>query len=410
VLITSRIGNWSAGVEPLELHVLVPEAAESFLLDRTPHRRKAADDPARAGSIARELDGLALALEQAGANIDKLRLSLAEYLQRWEAKRSEVLGWHDPRLMQYPFSVAVTWETTFTQLAEPERRLLDVLSWLAPQPIPLFLLDAAPLVEAIPDPREPLAGLAGYSLARFDAAGDAVLVHRLVQEITRGRIPAADRTGTLQIALKAVNAVTPYESDDVRTWEIWTPLAAHAEAVSRHADAAGLAEPTTRLMNQLGLYWHGRGQFRAAEPLYRRALAIAEASYGPDHPTVATGLNNLAGLLRATNRLDEAAPLFRRALAIAEASYGPDHHDVAWALNNLAVLLQATNRLDEAQPLYRRGVRIWITFQLETGHEHPNFRVGLANYLLFLKALGKTPEQRGQEVNELLRPLRSQDS
>src|SRR5262249_10160752 len=66
VLITSGIGNWSAGVEPLELHVLAPEAAESFLLDRTPHRRKAADDPARAELIARGLDGLALALEQAG--------------------------------------------------------------------------------------------------------------------------------------------------------------------------------------------------------------------------------------------------------------------------------------------------------------------------------------------------------
>ena len=189
MLITSRIANWSAGVEPLELDVLAPADAVAFLLERTPHRRKAADDAARAAAIARELDGLALALEQAGAYIDKLRLSFAEYLQRWEAKRPEVLRWHDQRLMQYPASVAVTWETTFAQLDEPERRLLDVLSWLAPEPIPLFLFDAAPLTEAIPDPREALAGLAGYSLARFDASGDAVLVHRLVQEITRGRHP-----------------------------------------------------------------------------------------------------------------------------------------------------------------------------------------------------------------------------
>ena len=97
--------------------------------------------------------------------------------------------------MKYPASVAVTWETTFAQLTAPERRLLDVLSWLAPDPIPLFLFDAKPLAEAIPDPRDALAALAGYSLARFDAAGDAVVVHRLVQEITRGRIAEADRTG-----------------------------------------------------------------------------------------------------------------------------------------------------------------------------------------------------------------------
>ena len=49
---------------------------------------------------------------------------------------------------------------------------------------------------------------------------------------------------------------------------------------------------------------------------YRRALAIDEKAFGPDHPDVATALNNLAALLRATNRLGEAEPLYRRALAI----------------------------------------------------------------------------------------------
>jgi tetratricopeptide (TPR) repeat protein len=73
---------------------------------------------------------------------------------------------------------------------------------------------------------------------------------------------------------------------------------------------------------------------------------------------VATGLNNLAGLLRATNRLGEAEPLFRRALAIDKASYGPDHPNVATDLNNLTSLLGATNRLGEAEPLYRRALAI----------------------------------------------------
>ena len=55
----------------------------------------------------------------------------------------------------------------------------------------------------------------------------------------------------------------------------------------------------------------------------RRALAIDEQSYGPDHPDVAIDLNNLAQLLQATNRLAEAEPLMRRALAIDEQAYGP---------------------------------------------------------------------------------------
>ena len=198
---------------------------------------------------------------------------------------------------------------------------------------------------------------------RFDASGNTVLVHRLVQEITRGRIPAARRTATLQIALEAVDSVAVGNPTDVRSWAVWTPLAPHADAVSRSADAEGLAKPTARLMNDLGLYRKSRMQFDAAEPLYRRALAIDEALYGPDHPDVATDLNNLAALLYTTNRLVDAEPLYRRALAIREASFGPDHPEVAKYLNNLAELLRATNRLAEAEPLYRR---VWRSTKRRT--------------------------------------------
>ncbi len=50
-------------------------------------------------------------------------------------------------------------------------------------------------------------------------------------------------------------------------------------------------------------------------------------------------------LLQATNRLTEAVAATRRALAIDEASYGAYHPNVATRLNNLAQLLKATNWL-----------------------------------------------------------------
>ena len=403
VLITSRISNWSAGVQPLELDVLAEPDAAAFLIERAPHRSQKADDPAQSSAIARELDGLALALEQAGAYIDKQRLSFAEYLNRWQAKRPEVLRWHDPRLMQYPASVAVTWETTFAQLTDPQRRLLEALSWLDPEPIPLFLFDAAPLAEAIPDPRDALAGLTAYSLVRFDAAGDAVLVHRLVQEITRGRIPEADRTAALEIVLEAVDSAATDDPEDVRSWNIWTPLAVHVDAVSRHADAAGLAEPTAQLMNDLGLYRLNRGQYRTAEPLMRRALHIDELSFGNDHPKVAICLNNLAQLLQATNRLDEAEPLMRRALHIDELFFGHDHPNVARDLNNLAQLHKATNRLDEAEPLMRRALHI---DELSFGHDHPEVATDLSNLAQLLQATNRLAEaeplmRRALHIDEL---------
>jgi hypothetical protein len=45
------------------------------------------------------------------------------------------------------------------------------------------------------------------------------------------------------------------------------------------------------------------------QPLYQRALAIWEKALGPEHPDVATSLENYALCLRAMDRLDEAMAL-----------------------------------------------------------------------------------------------------
>jgi tetratricopeptide (TPR) repeat protein len=118
-----------------------------------------------------------------------------------------------------------------------------------------------------------------------------------------------------------------------------------------------------------------------AEPLYRRALAIEENTLT---------LTKLALLLEATNRLSEAEPVYRRALAIDEKSYGPDHPDVATDLNNLAHLLRATNRLSEAEPLYRRALGILVQFTRATGRQHPHLEKARANYARALTALGRS--------------------
>jgi tetratricopeptide (TPR) repeat protein len=116
---------------------------------------------------------------------------------------------------------------------------------------------------------------------------------------------------------------------------------------------------------------------------------------------VATHLNNLAQLLYAANRLAEAEPLMRRALAINEKSYGPEHSDVAIDLNNLARLLQATNRLAEAEPLMRRMVVIFLKFTRATSHEHPHLRAAIGNYQQLLKAQRLKPAQITQRLAAL---------
>ncbi len=59
-----------------------------------------------------------------------------------------------------------------------------------------------------------------------------------------------------------------------------------------------------------------RGRYTDAEPLHKRSLAIREKTLGPEHPDVATSLENYAALLRQTGRSNEAAELETRVKAI----------------------------------------------------------------------------------------------
>ena len=82
-----------------------------------------------------------------------------------------------------------------------------------------------------------------------------------------------------------------------------------------------------------------------------------ENALGPEHPNVATSLNNLAGLYEDQGKYAEAEPLYRRALAIQENALGPMHPHLAKSLNNLAGLYHAQGRYVEAEPLHMRGIR-----------------------------------------------------
>jgi len=61
----------------------------------------------------------------------------------------------------------------------------------------------------------------------------------------------------------------------------------------------------------------------------KEALKVAENTFGPDHPRVATSLNNLGEVYGAQGRYAEAEPLYKRALAILEEALGSEHPEVA---------------------------------------------------------------------------------
>src|SRR5208283_5979331 len=99
VIVTARASNFPESLPTLELDVLDEAPATQFLLERTRGKRvAAADDETLARELARELGGLALGLEQAGAYIAKQRIPFARYLKIWTENREKALAWSDATL------------------------------------------------------------------------------------------------------------------------------------------------------------------------------------------------------------------------------------------------------------------------------------------------------------------------
>jgi len=96
---------------------------------------------------------------------------------------------------------------------------------------------------------------------------------------------------------------------------------------------------------------------------------------GPEHPDVASTLNNLAILLVEEGEPQEARLLHERALRIREKAFGPDHPAVAQSVQNLASAIRATGDYRQALTLYERALEIYRT---ALGPEHP--RVAMTHY------------------------------
>ena len=59
-----------------------------------------------------------------------------------------------------------------------------------------------------------------------------------------------------------------------------------------------------------------QGKLDEAELLYKQSLEIKKRVYGEDHPSIATGLNNLAGLLK------KQVPILNSFRSITAPRYG----------------------------------------------------------------------------------------
>jgi len=401
VLITSRLGDWSKDVEPLELDVLSAQDAKSFLLDRTKDRRRLApEDDADAFVLCKELDGIALALEQAGAFIERQRCSLGDYLKRWRAGEARVRQWFDPRLMHYPKSVAIAYDTTMREVGAEAVALFHLLSWFAPDPLPQTVLEGenaanvlAELVQPAegsalnPFPEEALAELAAFSMVRKLVVDGVPCVsqHRLVQELTQSQMPNAEQNGSLLGAVRLLGDFAPKDAYRPEVWKEWRLLIAHAEALWAKVQPLNEEQWNTALMDGLALYYLGQGRYQDAIPIQQLILKIKGERLGERAAQSLLAKNDLALLFNSVGRYEEAQTLYREALE-GWASINATDYEFGYAetLHNLGFSLMCSGHLDEGETKLRGALKIFLE---KSGEFH--WRTLMTEYSLARTLLAK---------------------
>jgi tetratricopeptide (TPR) repeat protein len=395
VLVTTRRSGFRALGEVLDLDVL--DRADAVALLR---RRAPALTEMEADELAERLGDLPLALDQAAAYLDQTGTPAAQYLQLLRTRVPDVYTRGQPA--GHRDTIATVWSVSLDQLratAPAAVQLLDLCGWLGPEAVPLDLfadqsgLLPQPVATAAADPllmTETVGALVDYSLAR--RTHDGLLLHRLVQAVTRHPVDQTD-PHPLKLILSLLRAALPGNVVAPQNWSRWRQLLPHVLAATGHHDDARplAAEDTAWLLNRAATYQQAHGQPAEARVLHERALRLDEAAYGPDHPHVASDLNSLGRVLRALGRPAEARALHERALRIREAALGPDHSEVATTLNSLGMAVRALGRPGEARVLHERSLRI---DEAVWGPDHPDVARDLNNLGQALRDLGRPADAR----------------
>lgn len=396
VLITTRKRATGKLAHNEVLSVLSEDKAILFLLRRAgciTMNACEADATAVDLSLARDvcqlLGYLPLALDQAGAYIEENGGLLKNYMDLYYQYRPSFLDRRDASTQRgsrhredHPDSVFMTFRLSWEQIKKHNvvaGQVLQFCAFLAPDRIPESLLRAGIKLSGegrIPNEMEvdeALGLLYRYSLiARTE---QTLSLHRLVQEVLQDVLCEEERYQWMEKALMAVDAIFP--SGEYGTWPLCEILLPHALiCVKWIKNVRQRKFEGMRLLSATGLYLYERGQYREAEPLYKRAIAIAEEQLDSYHLETAIILNNLASLYESQGCYGEAELFGKRALSIRNEQLGFFHPDTAASLNNLASVNEKLGRYGEAELLYQQALTI---SERQLGTSHP--QTATATYL-----------------------------
>ena len=361
---------------------------------------------AQAETIIKALDGLPLALDQAGAYIEETGCSLTDYLHIFRLRQLALLSRPGVFSGDYPHTVVSTWSISFQQVEQTNpaaAELLRICAFLDPDIIPeAFLTESAEELGSVLEPaaadpwllNEAIQVLRRYSLIKRDPEAKLLNLHRLVQVVLKNGLDAAAQYMWAERAVRIVNRAFPEVTLD--TWNQCETCLPHAlvcaDLIERHHF---IFPEAGRLLHNAGWYLRERGRYEQAETLLQQALTVREQALGAEHIDTATTLNTLAWLYQNQGKYEQAVPLLHHALTIREQALEPGHSDILNTLNDLGALYYLRGQYDQAEAILQRALS---NVQPAADTENTNFADTLNNLAMLYQHQGKY--QQAEPLNQ----------
>ena len=394
VIITSREQRWrTVRAEAIEVTEFPLEESIAFLRKRVKSlRADGAGGPGTPGyddarRLAQELGNLPIAMDHAAAYLDETNSSVDAYLELYRKDPYGVLSL--PVDNEYPRAVAATWSVSTSLLDDDAAEIFKLCAFFSPEPIAeeLFLgggnsVQAPGALRAVLSDgrrfRQAVRQLHRYSLARIDGKRNVLIVHRVVQAVTRS-IVAMERPAAVQEYQAAVHALLAASDPLNPDRENNDPQYDRSLQHLRPSGAIETDNPALRslIINQVRRL-HMRGGFRDSLGLGEEALEVWRRRLGPTNEQLLELAVEVGIAMRLAGRTEEAQQLNQETLELLRREYGEENEIYLICANSYGGDLRALGQFKEALELDQRLLPLFERVFLPEHHRTLNVRNNLA--------------------------------
>lgn len=404
-----------------------------------------------AGEISQLVDGLPLALDQAGAYIEETQCGLGAYKQLYQTQQDYLLKQRGTSKNDHPDSVKTTVAMALKKIEQRSQTAADLLrlcAFFASAAIPeVFITEGSStlplsLKQVVTNPvelNEAVKVLLTYSLIQRNR-DHTFVVHGIVQAVIRYDISYKAQGTWLKYVIHIIcNTLRNVENASWQQCQLYIPhLLACASMINkrncRSFEAVTLLtfageyltqsnqyeqaewvyqqaleidkhlklsirSKTAFILHKLGHLYQDIGNSQQAELYYSQGLEWYEQDSVSQPNSMINDLHCLARFYRNTSRYNQAEQTYVRALELCKLLLGPEHPLAISNLQSFAELYQEQGQYNQAEQLLQRSLDLRERIQ---GLEHPDTAETLHRLAHLYQEQGRYDQAETTHLRELM--------